>query len=97
MENGVNGSEDVEMVDDGQELVKPGINKEGDDEMTVVVPPPKGTKLSGDPNPDEEGDIVMENAEKNEIDLSEAEKVDPKVKAITGQSRLVWSGLRMSY
>ena len=44
-ENGINGTKDIEM---------------GDDEMTVVVPPPKGGKLNGQPEKDSEGDTSME-------------------------------------
>lgn len=81
VENGINGTEDVDMVDDGPEKVK--VNNDGDDEMTVVVPPPKGSKLSGDPEKDEEGDVAMENPEKSQTGSPEAQ-VDPKVKAVTG-------------
>lgn len=84
VENCVNGTEDIDMVDDGPEKVKLG--KEGDDEMTVVVPPPKGSKLSGDPGKDEEGDISMDNAEAAEAAGSDADRVDPRVKAVAGQS-----------
>ena len=72
------------MVDDGPEKVKLG--KEGDDEMTVVVPPPKGSKLSGEPGKDEEGDVAMDNAETAEAAGPNADRVDPKVKAVAGQS-----------
>lgn len=82
VENGVNGTEDVDMVDDGPENVKVGTNKEGEDEMTVVVPPPKSSKLSGEPSKDEEGDIAMENTEKSHIVSPE---LDPKAKAVAGK------------
>jgi len=83
VENGVNGTEDVDMVDDGPEKVKIGINKDGEDEMTLVVPPPKGTKLFGDPGKDAEGDVAMDNTAGTENVSQEAE-VDPKVKAVAG-------------
>ena len=82
MENGINGTEDVDMVDDGPEKVKIGTNKEGEDEMTVVVPPPKSSKLSGQPNKDDEGDIAMENTDKSD---SVSSNIDPKVKAVAGE------------
>lgn len=82
VENGINGTEDVDMVDDGPEKVKVGKNKEGEDEMTVVVPPPKSSKLSGEPGKDEEGDITMENT--NKIDSASLE-FDPKAKAVAGK------------
>ena len=49
VENGVNGTEDVEMAEDESEQVKIGSTKDGDEEMTVVVPPPKSSKLNGEP------------------------------------------------
>lgn len=79
IENGINGTEDVDMVDDGPEKVKIGTNKEGEDEMTVVVPPPKSSKLSGEPSKDEEGDIAMENTDKSD---SISAELDPKAKAV---------------
>ena len=75
------------MADDAAARAKAGGAKEGDDEMTVVVPPPKSSKLSGNPGQDLEGDISMESTEKLEADESESEpqKVDPQVKAASGQ------------
>jgi len=83
VENGVNGIEDVEMGDDGAEQVKVGTTKDGEDEMTVVVPPPKSSKLNGEPGMDAEGDVAMENSEKVS-DNANAPTIDPRVKAITG-------------
>ena len=85
VDNGVNGAEDVEMADDGAEQVKVGTGKEGEDEMVLVVPPPKSSKLSGEPDKDEEGDVAMENTERAEAGEPEAEEIDPKVKAVSGQ------------
>ena len=84
IENGINGTDDIDMVDDGPEKVK--VSKEGEDEMTVVVPPPKSSKLSGELGKDDEGDIAMDNTEGAEATGPEANQVDPKVKAVTGQS-----------
>lgn len=86
-ENGINGTEDVEMEDDAAARAKAGGVKEGDDEMTVVVPPPKSSKLSGNSGQDPEGDITMESTEKLEADESKSEpqKIDPQVKATSGQ------------
>lgn len=81
-ENGVNGVEDVEMADD---QIKPVPGKEGEDEMTVVVPPPKSSTLSGAPIKDDEGDVVMDDTETAENDEIVTEKVDPVAKAISGQ------------
>ena len=80
IENGTNGIEDVDMVDDGPEKIK-----DGDDEMTVVVPPPKSSKLSGDPGKVEEGDTTMLSAEKVQGSSLEEELMDPKAKAVAGQ------------
>lgn len=82
VENGINGTEDVDMVDEGSEKVKVGTNKEGEDEMTLVVPPPKSSKLSGEPNKDEEGDVAMENTNKSDNISSE---LDPRAKAVAGK------------
>ena len=66
------------MADDGAEKVKIG-----DDEMTVVVPPPKSSKLSGSSGHDTEGDVAMDNTENAQSTNSEAQ-VDPKAKAVAG-------------
>ena len=68
IENGVNGSEDVEMDDDGPERVSVGTANEGDEEMTVVVPPPKSSKLNREPGKDSQGDTTMEGSEKTTVD-----------------------------
>ena len=83
VENGVNGMEDSEMTDDILDHPKASPGKEGEDEMTVVVPPPKSSKLAGEPPKDAEGDIDMASVEKVNTDSLEAE-VDPKVKAVSG-------------
>ena len=81
-ENGVNGSEDVEMGEDTAGGPTSSFNtkkeREGDEKMTVVVPPTKGSRLSGQ---DKEGDVAMEG---DEGDESQKPEVDPKVKAIQG-------------
>ena len=82
MENGINGTEDVDMVDDGPEKVKVGTDIEGEDEMTVVVPPPKSSKLSGEPGKDEEGDVAMTNTDKSD---GVSPEPDPKAKAVAGK------------
>ena len=84
-ENGVNGTEDIEMADETTDEHKAGHSKDGDDEMTVVVPPPKSSKLAGEPSKDSEGDVVMENAQKTDTGSSATEEIDPKVKAISGK------------
>ena len=81
VENGVNGNEDIDMVDEDKN--KGDVTKKGEDEMTVVVPPSKGAKIAGGQE-DEKGDITkMEGIEGTGDAASEAE-VDPKVKANNG-------------
>ncbi|KAJ6040080.1 uncharacterized protein N7446_004605 [Penicillium canescens] len=79
-ENGVNGSEDVEMGEDTAGAPTSGFNtnkdRKGDEKMTVVVPPTKGSKSSGK---DKGEDVVMEGTEDD--DEKEPE-VDPTTKAI---------------
>jgi 26S proteasome regulatory subunit N3 len=85
VENGVNSTKDVEMKDDAPAPVKGGKGKkvkEGEEEMTVVVPPSKGSKLSAPPK-DNDGDITMDgpvvDGEGDEI-----KEVDPVAKAVSG-------------
>ena len=78
-ENGINGSEDVEMGDDDvDESTKR--DKDGDDEMTVVVPPSKSSKGGNE-------DVKMEGTEGDESKQA-AEQVDPVEKAVAGKSIL---------
>ncbi|GAB1205742.1 hypothetical protein APSETT445_004421 [Aspergillus pseudonomiae] len=84
-ENGLNGSEDVEMGEDTAGAPTSSFNankdRKGDEKMTVVVPPTKGSRLSGDKGQDQEGDVAMEGAEGDESQKPEPE-VDPRAKAI---------------
>ncbi|KAL3419645.1 hypothetical protein PVAG01_08143 [Phlyctema vagabunda] len=83
VENGINGTKDVEMKDDAQSTLKGGKGKktkEGEEEMTVVVPPSKGQKLSAPPPKDTDGDVAMDGAEGEDDDL--AVKIDPVTKAV---------------
>lgn len=84
--NGVNGSEDVEMGEDMAGGPTSSFNtrkdRKGDEKMTVVVPPSKGSRLSGEKGQNQEEDVVMEAAE-TDSQKPESE-VDPKVKAIQG-------------
>ncbi|KAE8315687.1 terpenoid synthase [Aspergillus transmontanensis] len=93
-ENGLNGSEDVEMGEDTAGAPTSSFNaskdRKGDEKMTVVVPPTKGSRLSGDKGQDQEGDIAMEGAEGDESQKPEPE-VDPRAKAIQG-----WCSCRSS-
>ena len=86
-ENGLNGSEDVEMGEDTAGAPTSSFNaskdRKGDEKMTVVVPPTKGSRLSGDKGQDQEGDVAMEGAEGDESQKPEPE-IDPRAKAIQG-------------
>ena len=87
---GIRNSKDVDMKDDGSSLKgkgkgKKALNKDGaDEEMTVVVPPPKSAKQnaagSAPPN-DAEGDVVMDDTDKAE---DGEVKVDPVVQTVSG-------------
>ncbi|KAL8739878.1 MAG: hypothetical protein Q9184_008555 [Pyrenodesmia sp. 2 TL-2023] len=87
LENGANGSEDVDMVDEGEEPVE--MNGDVDEEMTVVVPPLKGSKLSGENGSDEQADTTMEISGHTEPAPEDAENIDPKVKAVTGMIKFL--------
>lgn len=81
VENKVNGiAGDVEMADDPPDPVE----KTGDEEMTVVVPPSKSSRLSGEPGDTRQEDVVMESSEDAQADGSGA-KVDPLAKTVAGQ------------
>ncbi|KAJ5463519.1 hypothetical protein N7475_008463 [Penicillium sp. IBT 31633x] len=79
-ENGVNGSEDVEMGEDTAGAPTSSSNPSKgrkSDKMTVVVPPTKGSKSLKD----KEKDVTMEGAENVDAENAEPE-VDPTTKAI---------------
>lgn len=81
--NGVNGSEDVEMGEDTAGGPTSSFNaskdRNGDQKMTVVVPPSKGSKAPGDKGQDR-GDVSMKGTEGQES----SSEIDPKTKAIQG-------------
>lgn len=84
-ENGVNGSEDVEMEEDTAGAPTSSINssknRNGDEKMTVVVPPTKGSK-SEKSRQEKDGDVTMEGAE--DADADAEPEIDPTTKAIQG-------------
>lgn len=86
-ENGVNGSEDVEMGEDTAGAPTSSFNsskdRHGNEKMTVVVPPTKGSRSSGKSGQDKEEDVTMEGAEDDDAEKAEPE-VDPTTKAIQG-------------
>ncbi|KAL8930381.1 MAG: hypothetical protein Q9172_000090 [Xanthocarpia lactea] len=80
IENGVNGTDDVDMVDESHEIVK--ANGEADEEMTVVVPP-RNSKLLGGKDKESHDDTAMDNADQVEGGEEDVQKVDPKIKAVS--------------
>ena len=87
VENGINGTDDIEMEDDSSKStsrIKSAKDKDGDEEMTVVVPPPKAIRLAGAPQKDDEGDIAMNGTVEAEVTESVESAEDPKTKTITG-------------
>ena len=80
-ENGVNGVEDVEMSDEKTPVPKSGSGKDGEDEMTVVVPPSKGSKLIPERAQDADGDVTMDPTPET---VPKTEEVDPAIKTIAG-------------
>ncbi|KAJ5798141.1 26S proteasome regulatory subunit rpn3 [Penicillium pulvis] len=84
-ENGVNGSEDVEMGEDTAGAPKSSFNtrkdRNGDEKMTVVVPPTKGSRSSNKAGQDKDEDVTMEGSEDDDAEKTEPE-VDPTTKAI---------------
>lgn len=86
-ENGVNGSEDVEMGEDTAGAPTSSFNsskeRHGDEKMTVVVPPTKASRSSGKAGQDKEQDVTMEGAEDGDAGKTEPE-VDSRTKTIQG-------------
>ncbi|KIV82434.1 hypothetical protein PV11_04549 [Exophiala sideris] len=82
---GADGSQDVEMKEQSQnskKASKPNKDKDGDDEMTVVVPPPKGSSAPTAPDKATEADLT--NGAVDGEEAKEAETpVDPQEEAIS--------------
>lgn len=82
------GTDDVEMNDGTSKpskTGKSGKDKDGDDEMTVVVPPSKNTSSSGK---DLQSSTAVNGATEESDESSKEPDVDPREKAINGMSRL---------
>jgi hypothetical protein len=78
--NGVNGSGSSQNNRKGSKGSK---DKDGDDEMTVVVPPSKGSNKPTAPNKATEADLAN-GADETDGPIAKETPVDPKEKAITG-------------
>ncbi len=90
---GIRNTQDVDMKDDKSSLKGKGKKslKDGDDEMTVVVPPSKAPKHSSTPAPnDADGDVEMDDLAK--VDDADV-KVDPAVQTALGRHSLSSSPL----
>lgn len=59
VENGIKNNQDVEMTDASKPAKGKKGAKDGDEEMTVVVPNPKSSKKAAPPSADAEGDVAM--------------------------------------
>ncbi|PGG97188.1 26S proteasome regulatory subunit N3 [Blastomyces parvus] len=86
--NNVNGTEDVEMAEDdantngsATQQNQRGRRGEADEGMTVVVPPSKGSRLSGEPE-QHQTDVTMDEAEDGGAAEVEAQ-IDPREKALS--------------
>jgi 26S proteasome regulatory subunit N3 len=85
-ESNPNGSDDVEMKEGTIPSKTTGVKgKDGDEEMTVVVPPSKSSKLASAPPKDGQGDVAMNgDIEADEAAVDEPE-IDPREKAVTSK------------
>lgn len=86
VENGVNGPEDVQMSEEhlnGSVSPKQRDDNDGDEEMTVVVPPSKASRLSGEP---EKSRSESKMDTDQDEDVQQDEVVDPAEKAKSGMS-----------
>lgn len=85
LKNGANRNRDVDMGEDSAggptSSFNPSTESNGDEKITVVVPPTKGPRTSGDKNQETEGDVSMEGVEAATTELEAA----GKAKAIQGR------------
>ena len=91
----VNGTEDIEMTEEGskpKKNVTAGKGKDGEDEMTVVVPPSRSSKTPPTGSKDAEMDDTTDVTAKAD-GVSPDPPLDPKEKAITGRKALAESGV----
>lgn len=76
-------SEDVEMEEGTDPGQAKGIKrKDGDEEMTVVVPPTKSSKTPGAPQKDIQGDVAMNGDTEADDGAVDEAVVDPREKVI---------------
>ncbi|KAI9726843.1 MAG: 26S proteasome non-ATPase regulatory subunit [Cirrosporium novae-zelandiae] len=84
VENGVNGTDDVEMKDEQSAKADQSAarDKDGDAEMTVVVPPPKGQKPSTS-GQKKDIDSAMEGVETTDAEMADEAAIDPEEKVLS--------------
>ena len=86
VENGIRSNQDVDMKDDLKGKGKKAA-KDGDEEMTVVVPKTRPVKSSAPP--DKDGDVAM--GDEADKDAEGEVKVDPVVQTSTGEFLMFFS------
>ncbi len=70
------------MKDESLKKTKKGASKDGDEEMTVVVPPSKqAKKLSSSPGDADGEDVAMDDGDRSENET----KIDPVAQTVTGK------------
>ena len=88
IKNGVDGvgeSETDEQHANSAGGKKSSKDKDGDEEMTVVLPPSKASKNSGIPGKEHEGEIAMNGTDESESKTAD-DAVDPQATAIDSRS-----------
>lgn len=84
VENGIDSVDESELDNQPSTSAVPkqlGKDKDGDEEMTVVVPPSKASKVSGGSGSDEDIDTAMGGTEASESKVPD-DAVDPETKAV---------------
>lgn len=87
-QNRVNGTEDINMTEETTKSTKggkTGKEKEGDEEMTVVVPPSKSSTTPNGTDQSKDGDLVMNSAADGNDQQKSEPSLDPKEKAVLGK------------
>jgi 26S proteasome regulatory subunit N3 len=87
VENGISGTKDIEMKEDAASI-KSGKGKkikDGDEEMTVVLPPSKSVTISAPPPADQDGDAIMDDSEKIRDDQPAEHEVNLIAKALSSR------------
>ncbi len=87
-QNGINGSDDINMKEgskDAKKGTKGAKDKDGDSDMTVVVPPSKGPNTPSAPSKATEADMTN-GAVDVDGEKEAAKEVDPQESAIEGKA-----------